>query len=94
MCLYHNINSLFCTSQKAGVNRKYDTYLVWIINDPPKGLGNVSFFIIKPSPLLNEITLQTWVDELFVQILALNFTVTAKKKSSLRRHARENRAVL
>lgn len=34
-----------------------------------------------PSPQLNEITIQTWVDGLFVQILPLNFTVTAKKEN-------------
>lgn len=50
------------------------------MHDPPRGLGCVSFFIIRPSPLLNEITIQTWVDGLFVQILPLNFTVTAKKR--------------
>lgn len=41
------------------------------------------FLIIRPSPLLNEITIQTGVGGLFVQILPLNFTVTAKKRPQM-----------
>ena len=40
-------------------------------------------FRIKLSPPLNEITIQTRVDGLFVQILPLNFRVAAKKRAQM-----------
>lgn len=78
------------TSQKVAMKKKYDTYSAWIMYDPPKGLGCVSFCKITTSPLLNEITPQVWVDGLFVQICHS----TLQQKPVPRWPAAENRGVL
>lgn len=50
------------------------------------------FLKIRPSLLLNEITIQALVDGLFVQILPLHFTVTAEKRPQTASH-REQRCI-
>jgi len=74
----HSINSVLVRYLPEGcVRRKYDAYKY---ESYTTGLGFL-FLLIRPSPLLNEITIQTRVGGLFVQIWPLNFTVTAKKRT-------------